>query len=100
MCLDRTNWKLGEKSINYLVLSWRINKKISLPLLFVDLDKDGNSNTTERLDLLNDFDEVFGFSRISSLIADREFIGNQWFKTLSKNGSVANFQKRKFIGCR
>lgn len=67
------------------MLSWRINKKISLPLIFVDLDKDGNSNTAERLDLLKDFDEVFGFERINSLIADREFVGNKWFKTLNKN---------------
>lgn len=68
------------------MLSWRINRSISLPLLFVDLDKEGNSNTTERLDLLRDFDEVFGFDRINSLIADREFVGNKWFKTLNKNG--------------
>lgn len=33
LCLDRTNWKFGEKDINYLVLSWRINKKISLFIL-------------------------------------------------------------------
>ena len=68
------------------MLSWRINKKISLPLLFVDLDKEGNSNTAERLDLLEDFDEVFGFGRINSLMADREFVGIKWFKTLNKNG--------------
>lgn len=68
------------------MLSWRINKKISLPLLFVDLDKEGNSNTAERLDLLKDFDEVFGFGRINSLMADREFVGIKWFKTLNKNG--------------
>ena len=68
------------------MLSWRINKKISLPLIFVDLDKEGNSNTAERLDLLEDFDELFGFGRINSLMADREFVGNKWFKTLNKNG--------------
>jgi transposase len=68
------------------VLSWRINKKISLPLIFVDLDKEGNSNTAERLDLLENFDELFGFGRINSLMADREFVGIKWFKTLNKNG--------------
>ena len=66
LCLDRSNWKFGEKDINYLVLSWRINKKISLPPLFVDLDKAGNSNTIERIDLLEEFNEVFGFNRIKS----------------------------------
>lgn len=85
LCLDRTNWKFGNKEINYLVLSWRINKKISLPLFFVDLDKAGNSNSAERIDLLEEFNEVFGFHRIKSLMADREFIGEKWFKALHKN---------------
>jgi transposase len=53
--------------------------------MFVDLDKDGNSNTTERLDLLKEFDEVFGFDRMNSLTADREFVGCRWFKTLNKH---------------
>jgi len=32
LCLDRSNWEFGEKHINYLVLSWRISKELSLPL--------------------------------------------------------------------
>lgn len=85
LCLDRSNWKFGDKDINYLVLSWRVNKQISLPLMFVDLDKAGNSNTTERLDLLSKFNEIFGFHRIKSLMADREFVGQRWFNALDKN---------------
>lgn len=85
LCLDRSNWKFGDKDINYLVLSWRINKKISLPLMLVDLNKAGNSNTAERLDLLKAFNEVFGFHRIKSLMADREFVGKKWFELLNKN---------------
>ena len=53
--------------------------------MFVELDKAGNSNTTERLDLLSKFNEVFGFHRVNSLIADREFIGVKWFNALNKN---------------
>lgn len=53
--------------------------------MFVELDKAGNSNTTERLDLLSKFNEVFGFHRINSLMADREFIGVKWFNALNKN---------------
>ena len=85
LCLDRSNWKFGKKNINYLVLSWRISKKISIPLMFVELDKAGNSNTQERVDLLKNFDEVFGFLRIKSLMADREFIGKKWFQMLDKS---------------
>ncbi len=82
LCLDRTNWKFGQKNLNYLVLSWRINKKISIPLFFVELDKAGNSGASERQSLLDKFDQVFGFDRIASLCADREFIGTVWFKIL------------------
>jgi DDE family transposase len=82
LCLDRTNWKFGKKNINYLVLSWRVNKKISLPLMAVELDKAGNSNTQERIDILDQFNELFGFERVGSLIADREFIGEIWYKKL------------------
>ncbi len=53
--------------------------------MFVELDKAGNSNTQERIDLLEDFNEIFGFDRIKSLMADREFIGKKWFRMLDKN---------------
>ena len=84
LCLDRTNWKFGNKNINYLVLSWRINKLISLPLFFRELDKAGNSNAGERIDLLDQFDAVFGTERIHSLNGDREFIGRQWIARLQE----------------
>jgi hypothetical protein len=53
--------------------------------MFVELDKAGNSNTQERIDLLEDFNEIFGFDRIKSLLADREFVGKKWFRMLDKN---------------
>lgn len=82
LCLDRTNWKFGEKNVNYLVLSWRLNKSMSVPLFAYELDKAGNSNTEERIELLEDFNSVFGFDRINSLYADREFIGKNWLSKL------------------
>lgn len=84
LCLDRTNWKFGDKDINYLVLSWRINRFVTIPLLATELDKAGNSNAKERIDLLKRFGELFGFERIKALIADREFIGDAWFRELLK----------------
>ena len=51
----------------------------------MDLDKAGNSNTVERIDLLKKFDEIFGFHSIKSLLADREFVGQKWFQMLNKN---------------
>lgn len=86
LCLDRSNWKFSKNHLNYLVLSWRISSELSVPLLFVDLDKAGNSNTQERLDLLEKFVKLFGVERIESLMADREFVGNSWFKALNQLG--------------
>jgi hypothetical protein len=84
LCLDRSNWKFGTKTVNYLVLSWRLSRHVSIPLFAVELDKDGNSNTKERIDLLERFHRVFGFDRIQSLMADREFVGVVWLKKLIK----------------
>jgi hypothetical protein len=86
LCLDRSHWKFGKNHLNYLVLSWRISKDLSLPLFFVDLDKAGNSSTQERLDLLAKFEQSFGVDRIESLMADREFVGIKWFETLNQKG--------------
>ncbi len=85
LCLDRSNWEFGKKNINYLVLSWRISKELSLPLLFVELDKAGNSNTKERIDLIQQFIDLFGQGRIKSLSADREFVGKIWCDYLVRN---------------
>ena len=85
LCLDRSNWEFGEKDINYLVLSWRISKELSLPLFFVELNKAGNSNTKERIDLIQQFIDVFGQGRIKSLSADREFVGKNWCNYLVRN---------------
>lgn len=82
LCLDRTNWKFGVKNINYLVLSWRLNKKVSLPLFAMELDKAGNSNTAERIEILEMFEKTFGMERIEFLLADREFVGDKWLRKL------------------
>jgi hypothetical protein len=97
LCLDRTNWEFGSKKINYLVLSWRISKHLSMPLFFVELDKAGNSSTTERVDLVQKFINVFGVERIKSLKADREFIGEAWFSHLLQHKIPFHIRVRRNI---
>lgn len=82
--IDRTNWKIGDKDVNYLVLSWYISKEVSLPLLCIELDKAGNSNTEERQDLIQMFVNIFGEDRIAELVGDREFIGDLWLRFLHR----------------
>ncbi|MBE9046997.1 hypothetical protein IQ255_21775 [Pleurocapsales cyanobacterium LEGE 10410] len=42
------------------------------------LEKKGNSNGHERLNLLDRFYSIFHDVEVSYLTADREFVGKQW----------------------
>lgn len=85
LTLDRTNWKFGRVDINLLVLAVVVKDQFSIPLLWKALPKKGNSNTLERIDLLQMFIDIFGAQRILALTADREFIGKEWIDYLIKN---------------
>lgn len=82
--IDRTNWPFGQQNINILTLTV-YSHGVGLPILFEMLDKKGNSNAQERIDLLAQFVALFGKERISSLTGDREFIGKRWLKFLIDN---------------
>ena len=79
--LDRTNWKFGVADINVLALTVYY-QGVGVPVLFELLDKRGNSNTVERVDLLEQFIVLFGKKRIKRIVADREFVGKKWVKWL------------------
>ena len=81
VCVDRTNWKIGKTNVNFLVLAIAY-KKIAIPLMWTLLDKKGNSNTAERIELMDRFIKLFGAERIDYLTADREFIGGKWIQYL------------------
>jgi len=81
LSLDRTNWKFGKCDINILMLSV-CYKGVGIPILWTLLPKRGNSNSQERKDLLSQYIQLFGTSSINGLMADREFIGGDWFKEL------------------
>lgn len=86
LVLDRTNWKFGKLDINILVLSVDCYG-IGIPILWSMLENNGgSSNTGERKDLINRFIEIFGTDVIENLLADREFIGDQWLKFLDDKG--------------
>lgn len=85
LCLDRTNWKFGQSNINILMLSVAY-QGVSFPVMWTLLNKRGNSNSVERSNLINKYIELFGIERIDSLLADREFIGEDWFDKLIFHG--------------
>ncbi len=77
IAIDRTNWRFGKKDINIFVLSI-CYKGIGVPLFWKTLDKRANTKTADRIELLKRFTKLFGVEKISSLLADREFIGKEW----------------------
>ena len=81
LTLDRTNWKLGSHNLNFLVLAI-VYRGIAFPLLWILLDKKGNSNTAERIEIIERFLALFGAQSVTCLFADREFIGVKWFRYL------------------
>jgi hypothetical protein len=84
LVLDRTNWRFGSKNINILMLGVSY-RNVAFPLMFTMLDKRGNSDMQERIDLMNQYIAWFGVSTIDSLLADREFIGDKWLEYLNLN---------------
>lgn len=81
LSMDRTNWKFGTVHINILMLSV-VYKGVAFPLIWSLLPKAGNSDTQERIDLINRYINLFGKENLTHLLADREFVGDDWFAYL------------------
>ncbi len=81
LTIDRTNWQWGKSDINILTLAIAF-KGIAIPIYWDLLDKKGNSDTAERISLIQKFINRFGKDCIAGILADREFIGNDWFSWL------------------
>jgi hypothetical protein len=94
LTIDRTNWKWGDADINILTLAIAF-KGIAIPIYWELLDKRGNSDTQERIALLQQFISRFGQDCIAGLLADREFVGEDWFGWLLKEGIVFYIRIKK-----
>lgn len=84
LSMDRTNWKFGKTNINILTIgvSWR---GTAIPLVWMMLDKRGQSNQRERILLL---EQLLGClsseqqQQIRYLLMDREFGAHDWISHL------------------
>jgi hypothetical protein len=83
LAMDRTNWKFGETNINVLTLAI-IYQGVAFPILISMLDKRGNSHTYERIAIMKRFIRLFGHETIDCLLADREFVGENWINFLNE----------------
>lgn len=84
VCLDRTNWQIGSKDVNILVLAL-VTRRHRVPLMWTLLDGPGNSSTAARIALMDRYLALFGAGSVKMLLADREFIGGEWLRYLKKN---------------
>lgn len=85
LILDRTQWK--GVNIFFLAIEYQ---GVAIPILWDVLDKKGNTNTLERIRLIDDYVNVFGVENINYLTADREFIGKEWFNWLKEKDKFFN----------
>lgn len=86
LSMDRTNWKFGRININILTIgiSWR---GTAIPLVWMMLDKRGQSNQKERISLLQSLLDCLNDEqkkRIRYLLMDREFAAHNWLTYLKK----------------
>ncbi|PZU92845.1 MAG: IS4 family transposase [Leptolyngbya sp.] len=77
LSLDRTNWCFGTVNINILMLRI-VYEGVAFPVMWTMLDKRGNSNSDELIDLLDRFGRVFPHAQIHCLTRDRELVGKEW----------------------
>lgn len=85
LTMDRTNWKFGIIDINILMLGV-VHQGIAYPVVWLMLPKAGNSDTDERITLMEIFIELFGKERIKLVFGDREFVGKQWLVWMREQG--------------
>ncbi len=55
------------------------------------IPKFGISNCSERIDIMEKYNDLFGFDIIDYLIADREFIGEKWLEYLNLYLNLAKY---------
>ena len=77
LALDRTNWRIGSKDINILVLAV-VTRRFRVPLMWTLIPHQGNSDTQQRIALMERDLALFGAASIQWLLADREFVGSRW----------------------
>lgn len=84
LILDGTSWRSGGRWFHYLTFCV-VYKQVAIPIFWLDLSKHGNSNFKERRKLIAKSTKYFDLKG-KTLLADREYIGRDWFKLLIDKG--------------
>lgn len=81
LLIDRTEWEYGQTRINILMLAVAY-KRTAIPLVWTLLPTGGNSSVKARAALLKVLFARIGIERFGGILADREFVGKEWFMNL------------------
>lgn len=82
--IDRTEWQFGTRWINILFAGLCINGT-TYPFLWQMKTGKGCTSTGERIAMIRRIITLLPVSRIEALVADREFIGHDWFSWLQQS---------------
>ena len=67
---DRPNWKLGQLNINILMAAV-VYRATAFPIVWMLVDKRGNSNTKERIQLVKWLFKCIPKKQIKAVVSDR-----------------------------
>lgn len=81
--IDRTEWQLGKKWVNVLMLAI-VHKGVAVPLVWTVFDKKGCSSDAERQEILEKYLAIFPRASIRFVTADREFASRKWLDYLAQ----------------
>ena len=85
LALDRTQWKIGARDVNVLMLAV-VTRRARVPLIWSVLDnRGGTSDSGQRIALMRRYLAIFGAASVRMLLADREFVGRAWMDFLNEN---------------
>lgn len=84
LVLDGTKWEIGQTRVQLLTLCilWR---GVAIPIWWEDLEKIGHSSQEERKELIENALRRYSL-RGMVLLADREYLGEEWFAFLRRQG--------------
>lgn len=80
--IDRTEWQLGKRWVNVLMLAIA-DKGVAIPILWLVFEKKGCSDDAEREQILEKYLSIFSAASIRFVTADREFASKRWLKFLT-----------------
>lgn len=81
LSVDRTVWEFGRRCGNILTIGM-VYEGVAFPVLWWMLKNKGNSDSDERMRLMETFYKLFPVAQVRCLCGDCEFVGQGWLRYL------------------